>query len=214
PETIDAYSTVALVGGTVGGYISFAGAHRLLDAGIKGEGSLNEVNKSATTGILITALIRFMLFLAALGVVAAGASIDEKNPAASVFQTAAGTIGYLIFGVVMFCAAITSVVGAAYTSVSFLKTFSPRVERYERAVTIAFIVVSTLIFLLVGQPAKVLVVVGVLNGFILPVALALILLAARKKKIVGEYRQPLWLDIGGWLVVLIMTAFSLSTFII
>ena len=214
PETIDAYSTVALVGGTVGGYISFAGAHRLLDAGIKGRGSLNEVNKSATTGILITALIRFMLFLAALGVVAAGASIDEKNPAASVFQTAAGTIGYLIFGVVMFCAAITSVVGAAYTSVSFLKTFSPRVERYERAVTIAFIVVSTLIFLLVGQPAKVLVVVGVLNGFILPVALALILLAARKKKIVGEYRQPLWLDIGGWLVVLIMTAFSLSTFII
>ncbi|MDQ3798407.1 MAG: divalent metal cation transporter [Acidobacteriota bacterium] len=214
PETIDAFSTVALVGGTVGGYISFAGAHRLLDAGIKGVGSLNEVNKSATTGILITALIRFLLFLAALGVIVAGANIDDKNPSASVFQTAAGDAGYKIFGVVMFCAAITSVVGAAYTSVSFLKTFSPRVEHHERAVIIAFIVVSTLIFLLVGQPAKVLVVVGVLNGFILPVALALILLAARKRKIVGDYRHPLWLEAGGWLVVLIMTAFSLSTFII
>jgi Mn2+/Fe2+ NRAMP family transporter len=211
PDTVDAYSTVALVGGTVGGYISFAGAHRLLDAGIKGVGSLNEVNKSATTGILITALIRFMLFLASLGVVAAGANIDDKNPSASVFQTAAGTAGYMIFGVVMFCAAITSVVGAAYTSVSFLKTFSPQIGRHERAAIIAFIVVSTLIFLLVGQPAKVLVIVGVLNGFILPVALALILLAARKKKIVGAYRHPLWLEIGGWLVVLIMTAFSLYT---
>jgi Mn2+/Fe2+ NRAMP family transporter len=111
----------------------------------------------------------------------------------------------------MFCAAITSVVGAAYTSVSCLKTFSPQIERHERAVIIAFIVVSTLVFLSVGQPAKVLVVVGVLNGFILPVALGLILLAARKKKIVGEYKHPLWLEIGGWLVVLIMTAFSLYT---
>jgi Mn2+/Fe2+ NRAMP family transporter len=211
PDKIDAFSTVALVGGTVGGYISFAGAHRLLDAGVKGVGSLNEVNKSATMGIFITALIRFMLFLASLGVVVAGANIDDKNPSASVFQNAAGAVGYLIFGVVMFCAAITSVVGAAYTSVSFLKTFSPQVEHYERLVIIAFIVVSTLIFLLVGQPAKVLVVVGVLNGFILPVALALILLAARKKKIVGEYRHPLWLEIGGWLVVLVMTAFSLYT---
>ncbi|HEX8367533.1 MAG TPA: NRAMP family divalent metal transporter [Pyrinomonadaceae bacterium] len=211
PDTIDAYSTVALVGGTVGGYISFAGAHRLLDAGIKGTGSLNEVNKSATTGILITALIRFLLFLASLGVVVAGANIDDKNPSASVFQTAAGAVGYVIFGVVMFCAAITSVVGAAYTSVSFLKTFSPQIGQNERVVIIAFIVVSTLIFLFVGQPAKVLVVVGVLNGFILPVALALILMAARKKKIVGAYRHPRWLETGGWLVVLIMTAFSLYT---
>ena len=211
PDTIDAYSTVALVGGTVGGYISFAGAHRLLDAGIKGTGSLNEVNKSATVGILITALIRFLLFLASLGVVVAGANIDDKNPSASVFQTAAGAVGYVIFGVVMFCAAITSVVGAAYTSVSFLKTFSPQIGQYERVVIIAFIVVSTLIFLFVGQPAKVLVVVGVLNGFILPVALALILMAARKKKIVGAYRHPRWLETGGWLVVLIMTAFSLYT---
>lgn len=212
PDRIDAFSTVALVGGTVGGYISFAGAHRLLDAGIKGVGAINEVNKSATTGILITALIRFLLFLASLGVVVtAGAIIDDKNPSASVFQNAAGAAGYLIFGVVMFCAAITSVVGAAYTSVSFLKTFSPGIEKRERAVIIAFIVVSTLIFLFVGQPAKVLVVVGVLNGFILPVALALILLAARKKKIVGEYKHPLWLEIGGWMVVLVMTAFSLYT---
>ena len=35
PEKIDVMKIVTLVGGTVGGYISFAGAHRLLDAGIK-----------------------------------------------------------------------------------------------------------------------------------------------------------------------------------
>src|SRR5690606_39580585 len=34
PETIDARAIITLVGGTVGGYITFAGAHRLIDAGI------------------------------------------------------------------------------------------------------------------------------------------------------------------------------------
>jgi Mn2+/Fe2+ NRAMP family transporter len=213
PDKIDAFSTVALVGGTVGGYISFAGAHRLLDAGIKGQENLAEVNRGATVGIMLTALIRFLLFLASFGVIAAGANLDDKNPAASVFQSAAGAVGYKIFGVVMFCAAITSVVGAAYTSVSFLKTFSPNIEKNERFVIVAFIVVSTLIFLIVGNPAQVLVVVGVLNGFILPIALALILLAARRTKIVGEYRHPLWLEIGGWLVVLIMAGFSVYTIV-
>ena len=37
PEKIDVMKIVTLVGGTVGGYISFAGAHRLLDGGIKGQ---------------------------------------------------------------------------------------------------------------------------------------------------------------------------------
>ena len=36
PVQISAASIVTIVGGTVGGYITFSGAHRLLDAGIKG----------------------------------------------------------------------------------------------------------------------------------------------------------------------------------
>jgi Mn2+ and Fe2+ transporters of the NRAMP family len=213
PDRVDIYAIVALVGGTVGGYISFAGAHRLLDAEIKGQENIAQVTRGAVTGIFLTSAIRFLLFLASFGVIAAGASLDDKNPAASVFQAASGGVGYKIFGVVMFCAAVTSVVGAAYTSVTFLKTFSPVIEKNERTVIIIFIVVSTLVFLVVGNPARVLVTVGVLNGFILPIALALILLAARREKIVGEYHHPRLLEIGGWLVVLIMTAFSIYTVI-
>jgi Mn2+/Fe2+ NRAMP family transporter len=211
PEQIDAFATITLVGGTVGGYISFAGAHRLIDAGIKGKESLPEVNRSATTGILLTASIRFLLFLASLGVVTMGLAIDKENPPASVFQNAAGDFGYKIFGVVMWCAAITSVVGAAYTSVSFLKTFHTSIETYSKYVIIGFIAFSTLIFLIVGRPITILVVAGTLNGFILPVALALILLASRKAKIVGDYRHPLFLQIAGWFVVLIMTGFGFKT---
>ena len=125
PETISATAIVTLVGGTVGGYISFAGGHRLLDAGIKGEAALPQVTRSAVTGIVVTAVMRFILFLAALGVIMKGGILDNANPPASVFKLAAGELGYRFFGVVMWCAAITSVVGAAYTSVSFIKTFHP-----------------------------------------------------------------------------------------
>lgn len=213
PATIDARAIVTLVGGTVGGYITFAGAHRLIDAGISGVDSLNEVDRSAVTGISLTALIRILLFLAALGVIATGATIDEANPPASVFRNAAGDIGYRIFGVVMWSAAITSVVGAAYTSVSFFKTFHTTLEENSNRIVIAFIAVSTIIFTLIGRPVSILVWAGTINGFILPVGLGIVLLASRKRAVVGEYAHPKWLQTLGWIVVLVMGAFSVQTLI-
>lgn len=211
PERIDPRAIVTLVGGTVGGYITFAGAHRLIDAGISGPESLKQVNRSAVTGIILTAAIRVMLFLAALGVVSLGFSIDPANPPVSVFQSAAGNFGYRVFGIVMWSAAITSVVGAAFTSVSFFKTFHPAIEKRNSHVIVAFIVVSTLIFLLIGQPVTVLVWAGTVNGFILPIGLALILLASRNAEILKDYKHPVWMQVAGWLVVAIMTMFSVQT---
>ncbi|GGD41101.1 transporter [Emticicia aquatilis] len=206
PQKFDALATVTLVGGTVGGYITFSGVHRLIDAGINGEENLPEINRSATTGILVTAVVRYLLFLASLGVVVAGFTLNKDNPPASVFQSAAGEIGYKIFGVVIWCAAITSVVGAAYTSVSFLRTFHPNFEKYNRQIIIGFIVFSTIIFVLVGKPVKTLVFVGMLNGFVLPIALAIMLIASRKSRLMGNYKHSLVLQIIGWLVVVIMSA--------
>lgn len=205
PQKFDALATVTLVGGTVGGYITFSGVHRLMDAGINGEENLPEINRSATTGILVTAIVRYLLFLASLGVVVAGFTLSKENPPASVFQSAAGEIGYKIFGVVIWCAAITSVVGAAYTSVSFLRTFHPNFEKYNRQIIIGFIVFSTIIFVFVGKPVKTLVFVGMLNGFILPIALGIMLIASRKSRLMGSYKHSLILQIIGWLVVIIMS---------
>ncbi|RID89504.1 divalent metal cation transporter [Peribacillus asahii] len=204
PDKIDIIAIVTLVGGTVGGYITFAGGHRLLDAGVKGVGALPEVTKSSVVGILITSVMRIALFLAVLGVVAKGLPIDPDNPPASVFQLAAGNIGYKIFGVVMWAAAITSVVGAAYTSVSFVRTFSEKINQKANWIIIGFIVVSTLCFVVIGKPVKVLILVGALNGLILPIALGTLLIAAYKKSIVGDYKHPLWLTISGIFVVVVM----------
>lgn len=206
PETVDLMAIVTIVGGTVGGYITFSGGHRLIDAGITGEANLGRITQSATTGVLVTGVMRVLLFLAALGVVAAGLTLDPKNPPASVFQLAAGAIGYKIFGIVLFFAGITSVIGAAYTSVSFLRSFSRTIDLNYQKVIIAFIVFSTLVFAVIGRPVAVLVIVGTLNGLILPVTLGVILLGAYNKKIVGTYHHPYWMTALG-AVVVAMTAY-------
>ncbi|MED1605145.1 divalent metal cation transporter [Cytobacillus kochii] len=204
PETIDVLAIVTLVGGTVGGYITFAGGHRLLDAGIKGKEALPQVTRSAVSAIGIASLMRIFLFLAALGIVSQGLTLNPDNPAASVFQHAAGNVGYKIFGVIMWAAAVTSVVGAAYTSVSFIRTFTHFIDKNAKWFTVGFIAISTLVFVIIGQPVKILVLVGSLNGLILPIALGVMLIAAHKAKIVGDYKHPLWLTLFGLLIVIVM----------
>jgi Mn2+/Fe2+ NRAMP family transporter len=213
PERVDVFAIVTLVGGTVGGYITFAGAHRLLDAGIGGAASIPAVTRSAGQAIGIASLMRVLLFLAALGVVSKGGVLDAANPPASVFKLATGAVGYRLFGIVMWAAAITSVVGAAYTSVSFLRSVSGWVDRSPARVIIAFIVVSTGGFLLVGRPVKTLILVGSLNGLILPVAVASMLMAARRRDIVGDYRHPPLLFGAGWLVAVSMAAMGAYTLV-
>ncbi|MEO7393911.1 MAG: NRAMP family divalent metal transporter [Chitinophagaceae bacterium] len=211
PEKIDMMKIVTLVGGTVGGYISFAGAHRLLDAGIKGPQNISQVTRSSVSGILITSLMRFLLFFAALGVVSQGIKLSPDNPAASVFRAAAGDLGYNFFGIVIWSAAITSVVGASFTSVSFWKTLVPAIKNNEKIVISVFIVLSTIIFVIVGNPIKLLLLAGAVNGLILPIALAVILLAANNSLLMKQYKHPLILQIIGWLVVAAMTYMGFIT---
>ena len=204
PETIDVFAIVTIVGGTVGGYITFAGAHRLLDAGVKGPESVGQVTNSALMAMGIASLMRIVLFIAALGVVSRGFALDPANPPASVFRHATGEIGYRIFGVVMWAAAITSVVGAAYTSVSFLRGLHRSLDVHWTRVVIVFIGLSTAIFVLIGRPVRTLVLVGALNGLILPLALGTMLVAAHRVRVVGAYRHPRALTGSGVIVTIAM----------
>jgi len=209
PEKIDTKAIITLVGGTVGGYISFAGGHRLLESGIHGKEGLPEAKRAAVTGILVASLMRVLLFLAALGVVSRGLELQQNNPAASVFKLAAGVWGYRLFGIVMWSAAITSVIGSAYTSFSFVSGYLPKSGRLRVPLISAFIIVSALVFLLIGQPVRILVYVGMLNGFILPLALGIMLVAAYRLRSKG-YRHPAWLYVFGVLVVTATAWMSLS----
>lgn len=194
-------AVLTIVGGTVGGYITFAGAHRLLDARLTGQQNLPAINKGALSAVGLASLMRILLFIAALGVVSAGGKLDPANPAASVFQLASGAFGYKLFGLVMWSAGISSVVGSAYTSVSFIRSFHPLIQKHNRQIIIGFILISCVIFLIIGKPVKTLLTVGAINGFILPISLGIMLIAAYRTKIISNYKQPFWLTALGVLVV-------------
>jgi len=210
PQQISITAIVTIVGGTVGGYISFAGAHRLLDAGIHGVDQLPKVNKSAVSGIVIAGIMRSILFLAVLGVVMQGVVLDKNNPASTAFSFAAGNIGYRFFGIVMWSAAITSLIGASYTSFSFIKTFHPAIAKNEKWIISFLILFATVAFIMVGKPGKLMVFAGTVNGVVLPVSLIIILIAGLRTKLMGNYRNPLWLTVIGWMAAALLGTMSIK----
>jgi len=213
PEKISLLAIVTIVGGTVGGYITFSGAHRLIDAGISGSEHIKFVTKSATTGIIISSFMRYILFLAAVGVVSQGIQLDKNNPAATIFETAGGRWGLFIFGIVLWSAAISSVIGASYTSYSFIKNLKARYLQNERIMISCFIIISTSIFVITGKPKELLLLAGLVNGFILPFALSIMLIAGRRLPILKQFKYPLWIEIAGWLVVGVMGTMSVFALI-
>ena len=198
PREIPTGSILTLVGGTVGGYITFSGAHRLLASGLSGAEAIRDFDSAAIRGILVTAAMRTLLFLAILGVLqGATAPLDPVNPAGAAFRLGGGVLGERFFGLVLWSAAITSVVGCSYTSLSFIKGAEQGVAR--SAGLVFFIVAALAVFLIVGRPASLLVWAGGLNGLVLPLSLGVILVASRRAAIVGGYKHPVRMTIAGGL---------------
>lgn len=213
PTQFSFSAVLTIVGGTVGGYITFSGAHRLLDAKQTGIANLPAVNRGALSAIGLASVMRLLLFIAALGVVSKGYSLNPDNPAASVFQLASGQFGYKVFGLVIWAAGISSVVGSAYTSISFIKSFHANILKHTRIITILFILISCAIFIIIGKPVQILLAVGAINGLILPLALGIMLVAAYRSNIILSYKQPLWLTLTGIGVVVTMIWMGYGTMI-
>ena len=206
PDTVNFATVTTIVGGTVGGYITYAGAHRYLDSGQTGVEHVRDVHRASVTGILVTGVMRYVLFLAILGVVASGVALDlsgqAANPAGQAFGAVLGDAGIRIFGAIFWAASITSVIGAAYTSSTFLSTFSRRLAGGWplQLTTVAFIVVSLVVYLAIGTaPAALLVFVGGFNGLILPIGMTVFLYIGwfRQRDVLGGYRYPRWLLVVG-----------------
>jgi Mn2+/Fe2+ NRAMP family transporter len=206
PDTFDFVAVTTIIGGTVGGYITYAGAHRMLDSGRTGVEHVGEITRSSVVAILVTGVMRALLFLAILGVVAGGASLATDDPAGSAFQAAAGDVGLRVFGMILWAAALTSIIGAAYTSVSFLTTTRTS-ERTRNLLTVAFIALTTVVYVVIEQaPVTLLVFAGTFNGMILPLGFGVLLWVAwRRRDLMGGYRYPAWLlaiGVLAWLLTL------------
>ena len=213
PSEINFLTILTIVGGTVGGYISFAGAHRIIDAKLVGIKYLKTIRIGAINGIIITGLMRYLLFLAFLGIVVTGISLDPENPPASAFKYGMGTIGYKIFGIILWCASITSIVGSAYTSISFIKTYSKKIFSFENYFIIAFILLSLSMFIFIGKPVKLLIFAGSINALVLPITLFIILLSVFNKNIFNGYKHSKILTIAGFIMIFFIGWMGIKNFI-
>lgn len=211
PDELNFATITTIVGGTVGGYITYSGAHRYLDSGHTGPEHAGPVMRAATNGILVTGVMRYVLFLAILGVVASGVTLDLSgqgaNPAGQAFGAVLGDAGLRIFGAIFWAAAISSVIGAAYTSATFLSTFTTKLKGGWplQLATVAFIVVSLAVYLSIGTaPAAILVFVGGFNGLILPIGLTVFMyIGWFRRDLLGSKKYPMWLLVAGTLVTLL-----------
>ncbi|WP_295468397.1 NRAMP family divalent metal transporter [uncultured Pseudomonas sp.] len=210
PDVLDFASITTIVGGTVGGYITYAGAHRLLDRGTVGVENLEAVSKAALSGILVTGIARYVLFLAIFGVVASGVVIDVSgqaaNPAAQAFDASLGEYGLRVFGLILWAAGISSIIGASYTSMTFITVFSKNItERARNLCTVVFVLIALAIYLLIGKPpAALLVFAGGFNGLILPLGLTLFMYVGwRRSDLMEGYHYPRWLLVLGALTCLL-----------
>lgn len=215
PSQIDLVVITTLVGGTVGGYITYAGAHRLVDAGISGRDQVPAITRGSITGILVTAAMRVVLFLAILGVVAGGTVLAADNPAGTAFEAAAGEIGRRFFGLVLWAAGLTSVIGVSYTCVSFIVSFGRRLEQRRNLMVAGFIALAAALFLALGQtPTTMLILAGAINGLILPVGVGILLWVAwRRADLLDGYAYPralLLVGVLAWLVTLWLAWSSIS----
>ena len=200
PEEVSFLAITTLIGGTIGGYIVYAGAHRLLDSGLSGPENVSAITRGSIVGILITGVMRIVLFLAILGVVVGGAELDPSSQAASAFEQAAGEVGLRVFGIVLWAASITSVIGASYTTVSFITSRTKTSERTRTALVCGFIAFTTLVFVFVGTaPVTLLIFAGAFNGLLLPFGIAVLLwVATRRADLLRGYVYPKWLLVAGW----------------
>ncbi|AQW60871.1 NRAMP family divalent metal transporter [Vibrio owensii] len=200
--------TLTIVGGAVGGY--YTGAQRLVDIGLQGKENVPAIKTAAWAGISIAVVIRILLFMAVFGVIATGVTLDSANPAADAFRQGAGEVGYFIFGLVLFVASITSVVGNSYMAISLIKTLFPVVARNEKAWCVGFIIITSLGTVTMNMPILLLMLAGLVNSIILPIVLGMVLVATRRKDIVGDYKHPAYLTLTGVAIVVVMAASSMT----
>ncbi|APT83579.1 NRAMP family divalent metal transporter [Corynebacterium ammoniagenes] len=213
PEQIDFFVITTLIGGTVGGYITFAGAHRLIDSGLSGPEHVKDITTTSVLGVVITGVMRVLLFLAVLGVVATGVTLSEDNTAADAFFHAAGEFGLRAFGVVLFAAGLSSVIGASYTSISFVTT-QKVAPRTRNMLTVGFILICAVLFVILNSaPQKLLIFAGAFNGIILPIAFAMVMWVAFKwRDLMQGVKHPIWLLVAGSLALVLEIYIGVKSF--
>lgn len=191
-----------VLAGTIGGYISLSGAHRLIDGKITGEKNKTIVTEASNLSVILTSLVRLFIFFIIIGLTASQTVLFEGTILESAFNEIYGNFGGVALGILFIIAAITSIAATTYTAGTMIKSYNIALHNHLNIVLVMYIITAWLIYLIVYQPVSLILLSFALNGILIPVILGGVLHATRRPDIVGEYKHPLWMSIFGVLALI------------
>ncbi|MBF7017830.1 Nramp family divalent metal transporter [Staphylococcus durrellii] len=159
---------------------------------------------SITVGGIISAAI-----LISAATLIKGKEVSSIIQLADPLKPIFGEFAPIIISIGLFAAGLSSAIasptGAAATISSLLGWEKGMRSKKYKAVFTAIILIGITTSALGFEPIQVLLVAQALNGIILPIVAILIFIVINKKQLMGKYANNIWLNIIGFIVVLIVS---------
>jgi len=221
---------VAILGTTISPYLFFWQASQEVEEAIVknkipdiGAGTPKVTKKNVTDmnwdtiiGMFFSQAIMFFIIVTTAATLHANGitNIETASQAAEALRPVAGDLAYLLFAAGIIGTGLLAVPilagSSAYAVTETTKSKAGLSKSVGRAPTFyGVIVVSTLIGMAISllgiDPIKALYYSAVLNGLAAPPLMALIILIANNKKIMGKFVNKRISNIVGWVIVLVMS---------
>src|SRR5665647_3536407 len=223
-------NVVAILGTTISPYLFFWQESQEVEEEIS-EGKISDIGvgkprvsrKSVinmdwdtVVGMLFSQAIMFFIIITTAATLHANGitKIETASQAAEALRPVAGNLAYLLFAAGIIGTGLLAVpILAGSSAYAVAETFGLK-EGLSKKFGLApgfygVIAVSTLIGMVISwsgiDPMKALYYAAALNGLAAPPLMAIVILTANNKKIMGKYVNKRYANIVGWMIVLIMT---------
>jgi len=173
------------------------------------------------TGMFLSNLVMYFIMLATAATLfkAGKTEIESATEAAQSLRPLAGNAAYVLLALGLIGAGFLAVPiltgSAAYaTSEAFGWKYGLDEKPARAKQFYVVIAISTLIGMLINfvgiNPIKALFWTAVINGFLAPPLLVVIMLVANNKKVMGDKVNGLWTNILGWATAVVMFAAAIA----
>jgi Mn2+/Fe2+ NRAMP family transporter len=187
---------LTLLGTSIGGYSVISGVHSIVEEKMGGVGRLKVIETAATISTIFNGIMRLLLFFASFSVVAMGYSLGTTNPLLTVFQISMNKMGSYIFSIVLLVSSCSCLMVCTYASITFLHNIKISSKSHTRRDRILFMLSAGIVMLLIGEPAKLLIIAGTIAGLSVPFIILIPIICTRVKGIMPinyPYSFSLWI---------------------
>jgi len=149
-------------------------------------------------------------------------NVDSAQKAASALKPLAGNFASVLFTLGIFGVGLLAVpvlAGAsAYAVAELFKWHEGLNKRFEEAkgfywVIIASMLAGMLLNLVGINPIKALYYAAIVNGTIAPILMFFIFRIGRDTKVMGQFTNPPWVNVWGWIVTVVMGGSAVALFV-